>query len=182
LFHAQRDGGQVHDAQAVGEDLGVGQAIVFFRGRVLPRVAVVDAVDGGGFEQGIGAGLRRTQRGARVGGEERISQTCGMDRADMVRALAPARSMAASSTSAFMTVASIPIASAVGRDNPVWEICAPRKTLPPPTTTPSPMPSLDGRLMDAEAPGAAQCFARELHDHPAISRHGHQPRCVVRCA
>ena len=35
----------------------------------------------------------------------------------MVRAGAPARSIAASSTSAFITVASIPMASAVGRDS-----------------------------------------------------------------
>ncbi len=40
-----------------------------------------------------------------------------------------------------MTVASMPIESAVGRDSPSSEICAPRRILPPPTTTPSSMPS-----------------------------------------
>ena len=45
-----------------------------------------------------------------------------MASADMVRALTPARSIAASSTSAFMTVASMPMASAVGRDRPFSEI------------------------------------------------------------
>ena len=111
----------------------------------------------------------------------------------MVRALTPARSMAASSTSAFMTVASMPIASAVGRDSPSSEICAPRKTLPPPTTTPSPMPSscaaieiggkaVDGRLMDAEFLRAAQSLAGELDDHPSVFRlrHGMSARDVAK--
>ena len=59
----------------------------------------------------------------------------------MVRAGAPARSIAASSTSAFMTVPIIPIASAVGRASHSCAASAPRMRLPPPTTTPIVMPS-----------------------------------------
>ena len=59
----------------------------------------------------------------------------------MVRAGAPSRSIAASSTSAFITVASMPMASAVGRDRLLPDILTPRRMLPPPTTTPSLMPS-----------------------------------------
>jgi hypothetical protein len=41
------------------------------------------------------------------------------------------------------------MASAVGRDRPFSEICAPRKTLPPPTTTPSAMPRLWAAIRSA---------------------------------
>jgi hypothetical protein len=52
-----------------------------------------------------------------------------------------AHSSAASSISAFITVASMPIASAVCRDTPCVEASTPRSTLPPPTTTPMVTPS-----------------------------------------
>ena len=84
-----------------------------------------------------------------------------MASADSVRALAPARSIAASSTRQFMTVASMPMLSPTGRGTPRLETSTPRKMLPPPTTTPSSTPSLarggeiggealDRRLIDAE--------------------------------
>ena len=59
----------------------------------------------------------------------------------MVRAGTPARSMADSSTSAFITVPIMPMASAVGRDSHASASSAPRIRLPPPTTTPIVMPS-----------------------------------------
>src|SRR5262249_51152885 len=54
----------------------------------------------------------------------------------------PARSIAASSTRQFITVASIPIVSPIGRGTPRSDTPTPRKMLPPPTTTPSSTPSL----------------------------------------
>ena len=97
----------------------------------------------------------------------------------MVRAGAPSRSIAASSTSPFITVASMPMASAVGRDRLLPDILTPRRMLPPPTTTPSVTPAVrardqvlgdavDGRLMDAEAFGPRQRFAGHLDDHAAV--------------
>jgi hypothetical protein len=65
-----------------------------------------------------------------------------MASAVMARAGAPSRSIAASSTSPFITVASMPMASAVGRDRLSLDILTPRRMLPPPTTTPSRTPSL----------------------------------------
>ena len=59
----------------------------------------------------------------------------------MVRAGAPSRSIAASSTRPFMTVASMPMESAVGRDRLLPDILTPRRMLPPPTTTPSVTPA-----------------------------------------
>ena len=46
----------------------------------------------------------------------------GMEILDKVRAETPARSMAASRTSPFITVASMPMESAVGRDSPLPDI------------------------------------------------------------
>ena len=97
----------------------------------------------------------------------------------MVRAGAPSRSIAASSTRPFITVASMPMASAVGRDRLLPDILTPRRMLPPPTTTPSVTPSrargdqifgdaVDGRLVDAEAFGAGQRFAGDLDDHATV--------------
>src|SRR5258708_9897859 len=61
--------------------------------------------------------------------------------ADMVRADSPAFSIALSSASAFMTVASMPIMSPVARATPFSDTFTPRKILPPPTTTAIATPS-----------------------------------------
>ena len=67
----------------------------------------------------------------------------------MVRAGAPRRSIAASSTSPFITVASMPMESAVGRGRLSLDILTPRSTLPPPTTTPSVTPNLCAAMMSS---------------------------------
>jgi hypothetical protein len=60
----------------------------------------------------------------------------GIETADMVRAETPAALSAVSRASEFMTVPSMPMASAVGRSiQPAALIRAPRMMLPPPITS-----------------------------------------------
>ena len=64
-----------------------------------------------------------------------------MTNADSVRAGAPRRSIAASSARQFITVASMPMVSPVGRETPRDDTSTPRTMLPPPTTTAISAPS-----------------------------------------
>ncbi len=93
--------------------------------------------------------------------------------------------MAASSTSAFMTVASMPMASAVGRDKPSSEIWAPRRHIAAADHDAEADAervsgdqiggkAIDRRLMNAELFGTAERFAGELDDHPSIFRLRHE--------
>ncbi|CAM5215263.1 hypothetical protein BTHI11S_03476 [Bosea thiooxidans] len=66
----------------------------------------------------------------------------------MARAGAPAASMACSSASAFITVPSMPIESAV-RSRPLLRPWTPRKKLPPPTTMPISTPSREAWAISA---------------------------------
>ena len=149
--------------------------------------------------------FRRAQHRRGVGGEERIAGAGGEqhdaalaeifhralavvgfahrghgERRQRAR-LAPCRSMAASSTRQFITVASMPMVSPTGRGTPRSETSTPRKILPPPTTTPSSTPSLavadqiggeplDHCLIDAEALRAGERFAGQLDDDAAVER------------
>ena len=68
----------------------------------------------------------------------------------MVRAETPAAFRAVSSASEFMTVASMPIESAVGRSiQPAWLMRAPRMMLPPPMTTATSKPAAVVAAMSA---------------------------------
>src|SRR5580704_9414039 len=134
----------------------MGQVIIALGLRVLLRIGGINPIHVGGLEDGAAAHLGCAQDGRGIGGEVGISGAAGehddallVEMAQRARALTPDRSMAASRTSAFITVASMPMASAVGRDRPFSEICAPRNTLPPPTTTPSAMPSLWAAIRSA---------------------------------
>ena len=134
--------------------------------RVLFRVGAVDPVDVGRLEHRVALHLGGAQHRRRVGGEERIAGAAGehhdavlLEMAQRPRALIGladlrhverrhgARRRAEPldrgfQHSAFITVASMPIESAVGRDRLLPDIFTPRRMLPPPTTTPSVTPAL----------------------------------------
>ena len=128
--------------QILVERLLMAELVVALGVRVLFRVGAVDAVDVGGLEHGVRVDLGGAQHGGRVGGEERIAGAAGehhdaaflempqrapalIGLADLRHgqrrhACAPRRRRARSrlsSTSAFITVASMPMASAVGREH-----------------------------------------------------------------
>ena len=105
----------------------------------------------------------------------------GIASAESVRASCPLRSIAASSTRQFITVASMPMVSPTGRGTPLADTSTPRKILPPPTTTPSSTPILrrrheiggersTDRLIDAEFFRPGERFAGELDDHASVGR------------
>src|ERR1051326_8152557 len=110
-----------------------------------------------------------------------------MASAESVRAGAPARSIAASRTSAFITVPSMPSASPVARETPRAEISTPRNMLPPPITTPSEVPSrppadqtrrqpIDRRLPNTKTLIPGESLARQFEDHASIGRLRHGPK------
>ena len=113
----------------------------------------------------------------------------------MVRAGAPARSMAASSTSAFITVPIMPIASAVGRDEPVARLFGAADQIAAADHHADRDAerarrheilddALDRRRVDSEIVRTAERLARDLHDHPAVGRLGHggpRARIALRC-
>ncbi len=76
---AERDSGDVHDAQAELDDVRVGDLVILGSGGVLLGVCGVDAVDAGGFEEDLGADLHRAQAGRGVGGEVGVSGAGGED-------------------------------------------------------------------------------------------------------
>src|SRR6202042_2899263 len=76
---AHDDSRGVHHVQAVGEHFVEGQVRIAHRGGVTYRIVRVDAVHLGRLEQHVGADLDGTQRGGRVGGEERVAGAGGED-------------------------------------------------------------------------------------------------------
>ncbi len=78
-FHGEADGGHVHDAEIVSDDLAVGELVEHFGGGVFLGVGVEDAVDFGGFEEDFDAELGGAEGGAGIGGEKGIAGAGGED-------------------------------------------------------------------------------------------------------
>src|SRR6266536_1760476 len=74
VVHAQADRRGIHHLQPAAEVLTVVQPLEPDRVRGGVRIRVVDAVDLGALEHGVGADLQRPLRGRGVGGEERGAQ------------------------------------------------------------------------------------------------------------
>ena len=199
----KRKGGGVHDREALRDRLLVGHVIVADGVRIAARVGGIDAVDLRALQQRVAFELERPQRRPAVGGEERVAGaagehddapcgSCARRRADARRSRrstasrsprarappCPRGESAASSASAFMTVASMPMWSPVTRSPPLAEIATPRKRLPPPITTAISVPARatsaisrgeagQRRVVDAEGLIPQQRLARELEQDPA---------------
>ena len=79
VFHAEGNGSRIHDLEAAGNDFLVADVVKARGGRVLDRVRSVDAVDLGGLHDDVAFAFDGAQRGAAIGGEERVARTGGED-------------------------------------------------------------------------------------------------------
>ena len=144
VVHAEGDGGGVHHLEALVEDLDVGELGELGGLGVEQGVVGVDAVDArvGALEDGLGADLGGPQGGGGVGGEVRVAGAAGEDHHPALLQVAhgPAadvglghlghldgglhpgglaqRSRASWRARALMTVASMPMVSALARSMP----------------------------------------------------------------
>ncbi len=107
-----------------------------------------------------------------------------MTNADRVRAGAPRRSMAASSARQFITVASMPMVSPVGRETPREDTSTPRTNIAAadddgdlgtqlPGRDQVAGDPVDGWLVDAGCVRAGEIFAGKLDHHATIDRLSH---------
>ena len=133
----------------------------------------------------------RHRGGAARAFARRSRTAAGMASADMVRARAPARSIAVSSASAFITVASMPIMSPVTPWNSLLGNLHAAKDIAATDHDADGDPerlrrhqigrdTFERGLVDAEALGPHQGFAGDLHDDASVDRLGHDP--LGRCA
>ena len=79
VFHAKGEGGGVHDFELADEAVVEADTVVAFGVRIFVGVAVVDAIDFGGFEDALGIDLTGAEGGGGVGGEERVAGAGGED-------------------------------------------------------------------------------------------------------
>lgn len=73
VIETEREGGRVHDIEALFERVDVGDLVVFDRVGILFRVLVVDAVDLGGLHDDIGVHLAGAECGGGIGREIRVA-------------------------------------------------------------------------------------------------------------
>jgi hypothetical protein len=78
-FAAEGKSGGVHDLEAIGDGLLVGEARVEFGLGVFAGIIGVDTIDIGGFEDEIAIGFASTEGGGGVGGEEGAANAGGVN-------------------------------------------------------------------------------------------------------
>jgi hypothetical protein len=76
---AEGEGGAVHHFEVLRKGFVEGELVVFDGRGVLLGIGGVDPVDAGALEEGVGADLEGAERGAAVGGEERVAGAAGDD-------------------------------------------------------------------------------------------------------
>ena len=76
---AEGESGTIHYLEVLGKGLVEGEIVVFDGRGVLFGIGGIDAVDAGAFEEGVSPDFKGAQRGAAVGGEERIAGAAGDD-------------------------------------------------------------------------------------------------------
>src|SRR5213592_5035586 len=72
VVHAKAERSRIHDLQTFGQRFSEAEAVIEAGVCVTFRIAIVDALDLGCFQNYVGANLARTQRGGRVCGKVRV--------------------------------------------------------------------------------------------------------------